>query len=160
MGVVPLPFNKDIICSFLLHLALQGLKYSTINNEVSALVLFAKLNGFDSDLRLDFNIHLTLKALRRILGDCAESKDELFPSELLQIFNQVELSNPSEFTIWTGVLFLYRSLLRKGHVFSGEFDVNLLNRSEVTFTEYGLLISVCRSKTIQCSERTVHIPVC
>lgn len=156
----PLPLDNELISSFLLHLGLSGLKYSSINNEVSALVLFAKLNGADCTLRQDFNIHLTLKALRRILGDAADSKDELFPNELLKIFHQVDLANPLEFTIWTGVLFLYRSLLRKGHVFAGEFDVNLLTRSEVKFTDYGLIISVSRSKTIQCSDRCVQIPVC
>lgn len=159
MRVAPLPLDNELICSFLLHLALNGLKYSTINNEVSALVLLAKLNNIDCSLREDFNVHLTLKALRRIIGDAAESKDELFPNELIRIFNQVDPSNSFEFTVWTGILFLYRSLLRKGHVFAGEFDVNLLKRSEVKFTDYGLLISVSRSKTIQCSERTLLIPV-
>lgn len=157
---MPLPFDYEIISTFLLHLALNGLKYSTINNEVSALVLFGKLNNCDYALRQDLNIQLTLKALRRILGDAAESMDELFPNELIQIFHQVNLTNSNEFTIWTGVLFLYRSLLRKGHIFSGEFDVNLLTRSEVAFTDYGILISVSRSKTIQCAERIVKIPIC
>lgn len=104
MRVRPLPIDYEIICTFLLHLALNGLKYSTINNELSALVLFAKLNNADCAIREDFNVHLTPKALRRILGDSAESKDELFPTELVKIANQVDLSNPEEFTIWTGVL--------------------------------------------------------
>lgn len=160
VAVTPLPLDMDIVSTFLLHMALQGLKYSTINNQVSALILFAKLNDSWCDLRSDFNLQLTLKALRRIIGDSSESKDELFPIELLKIFDQVNLKMDNELCIWTGILFLYRSLLRKGHVFSGEFNENLLKRSEVQFTDYGLLVTVSRSKTIQCSERTVQIPVC
>lgn len=156
----PLPFNSEIVCTFLLHLALQGLKYSTINNEVSALILFGKLNDSPYDLRSDFDVHLTLKALRRILGDCAEAKDELFPSELLKIRAQVNMDVPHELVVWTGILFLYRSLLRKSHVFSGEFDFHLLKRSEVQITEYGLLVTVNRSKTIQFAERKSQIPIC
>lgn len=68
------------MCTFILHLALHGLKYSTINNEVSALVLLGKLNDCPYDLRGDFDIHLTMKALRRILGDETDAKDELFPA--------------------------------------------------------------------------------
>lgn len=160
ISVHPLPLDTEIICTFLLHLALQGLKYSTINNEVSALILYGKIHDTPCDLRADFDVHLTLKALRRLLGDSAIAKEELFPSELLLIKQQVNMDVPTEMMIWTGVLFLYRSLLRKGHVFSGEFDGNLLRRSEIEFTDYGLLISVYRSKTIQFQERRLQIPVC
>lgn len=160
VDVNPIPIDPEIICTFLLHLALQGLKYSTINNEVSALVLLGKLNDSPCDLHGDFNVHLTLKALRRILGDHTDAKDELFPSELLKIKEQVNMDVPHELTVWTGILFLYRSLLRKGHIFSGEFDINLLKRREVEVTVYGLLVSVNRSKTIQFSERNVLIPIC
>lgn len=111
------------------------------------------------DLRSDFDVKLTLKALRRILGDTANAKDELYPRELLKIRDQVNMDVPHELSIWTGILFFYRSLLRKGHVFSEEFDTNLIKRSELEFTDYGLLITVNRSKTIQYAERSFLIPI-
>lgn len=160
VSVIPLKLNPEMVCTFLLHLALQGLKYSTINNEVSALILFGKLNDAPYDLRSNFDVHLTLKALHRILGDSASAKDELFPSELLRIRARVNMDVPHELAVWTGILFLYRFLLRKGHVFTGEFDINLLKRSEVQITNYGLLVTVNRSKTIQFSERKFVIPIC
>lgn len=160
VSVKPIPLDPDVVCTFLLHLALQDLKYSTINNEVSALILFDKLKDSPFDLCGDFDVHLTLKTLRRVLGDSVNAKDELFPCELQKIKEQVNMDVPPELSVWTGILFLYRSLLHKGHIFSGEFDTNLLKRSEVEFTDYGLLISVNPSKTIQFSERKVLIPVC
>lgn len=81
---------------FLLHLALQGLSYSTINNEVSALMMFTKLHGCPVDFRSDFGVKLTLKALRRLLGDYNRSKDELYPADLYKIFAQVDRDNELE----------------------------------------------------------------
>lgn len=158
--VEPLPFNSEIVCTFMLHLALHGLKYTTINNELSALILLGKLNDSPCDLRGEIDVRLTLKALRRILGDMSEAKAELFPNELLKIRDQVNMDVPHELSVWTGILFLYRSLLRKCHVFAGEFDINMLKRSEVEITDYGLLVSVKRSKTIQFAERKTLIPIC
>lgn len=117
----------------------------------------AKLHDTPSDLRNDFDVHLTL---HQLLGDSALGKDELFPSELMQIGLQVNFDVPTELGIWTGIVFLYRSLLRKSHVFSGEFDNHMLKRADIEITEYGLLVSVTSSKTIQCAERKVLIPIC
>lgn len=147
-----LPITCDNVCIFLLHLALQGLCYTTINNEVSALVMFAKLYGCPVDIRSDFGVNLTLKALRRLLGDQSTSKDELYPLDLYKIYTQVDRNNELEWATWVGIVFLYRTLLRKGHVFFGEFNSNLLKRSSVRFTHYGFLVSLRSSKTIQYRE--------
>lgn len=156
----PVPITCDNVCVFLLHLALQGLSYTTINNEVSALVMFSKLYNCPVDIRGDFGVSLTLKALRRLLGDQTLSKDELFPSDLCKIYDQVDRSDVTEWLTWVGIVFLYRTLLRKGHIFSGEFNNNLLKRSNVQFTQYGFMVSVFSSKTIQYRQRCVRIPVC
>lgn len=103
---------------------------------------------------------MTLKALRRLFGDQSTSKDELYPSDLYKIFEQVDKKNELDWATWVGVVFLYRSLLQKGHVFSDEFNNNLLKRSSAHFTNYGFLVTVRNSKTIQYRERVVEIPVC
>lgn len=48
----------------------------------------------------------------------------------------------------------------KRHVFTGEFNINLLKRSDVVSTEYGLLVTVSHSNTIQYNERKFQIPIC
>lgn len=155
-----LPITCDTVCIFLLHLALQGLCYTTINNEVSALVMFAKVYQCPVDIRSDYGVILTLKALRRLLGDQSVAKDELYPSDLYKIYMQVDRSSVNEWLTWVGVVFLYRTLLRKCHVFVGEFNTNLLKRNNVQFTPYEFLVSVYNSKTIQYKERCIKIPVC
>lgn len=144
---------------FLLHLAIQGLTYSSINNQVSALVGFAKHYRQPIDIRGDYELDLTLKSLKRVLGDAQRKKDELFPLELLQMYQFVDRDNYVEESVWLGVVLLYRTMLRKSHIFSGEFDENLLMRSEIEFFDWGVLFKVNRSKTIQYKERIVQIPV-
>lgn len=157
--ISPLPMDYEIVTLFMIHLAISGLSYSTINKKLSALVMFAKLNRQAIDLRADFGVNLTMKALHRIIGDSVRKKDELFPKDLLSMKQHVSFSDFIEESVWLGVIFLYRTLLRKSHIFVGEFNHNLLCRSDIEFTSWGLIVHVTKSKTIQYRERTVDIPL-
>lgn len=151
--------NVHYINLFLLHLAIQGLTYTSINNQVSALVGFAKLYRQPIDIRSDYELDLTLRSLKRLLGDAQARKDELFPAELMKMYRVVDQNDYTQESVWLGIVLLYRTMLRKSHIFSGEFDDNLLMRSEVQFYDWGVLIMVNRSKTIQYKERMLEIPV-
>lgn len=65
----------------------------------------------------------------------------------------VDQTKYMEESVWLVIIFLYRTMLRKSHIFSGEFDDNLLMRSELEFCDWGLLVKVNRSKTIQYKEQ-------
>lgn len=158
--VAPIPMDCEIVALFLLHMAMEGMAYSSINNELSALVNYAKLHRQDISLRKDFGIELTLMALRRILGDSPQGKDEIYPGELIRVQRYVNFSSYAEESIWLGIVFLYRTMLRKCHVFTSEFNDNLLLRQDVTFTEWGIIVKVRHTKTIQYRERELEIPVC
>lgn len=134
--------------------------YSTINNQVSALVTFAKLHGDNIDIRGDYGTVLALKALRRVLGDTTTQKDAIFPQDLLSMSKFVSSENFLQISIWTGLVFLYRSMLRKCHIFVGEFNEHLLKRSDVEFTSFGLVVHVTSTKTIQYRERALDLPIC
>lgn len=103
-----------------MHLALNGHAYSTINNEVSALVV--------NDLRVDFGVKITLLALQRLLGDAPRSKEELYPKELLIMRSCVTFDDFVQESVWLGILILYYSMLRKSHIFMGQFNKNLMQR--------------------------------
>lgn len=158
--VVPIPMDYEIVSLFLLHMAMEGMAYSSINNELSALVTYAKLHRQEISLRKDFGIELTMMALRRILGDASNSKDEIYPGELLRVEQYADMTSYLQESVWLGILFLYRTMLRKCHVFWGETNDNLLRRRNVTFTEWGLVVRVTHTKTIQFRERVLEIPVC
>lgn len=103
------------------------------------------------DLRDDYAIHLTLRGLRQILGDISNPVDPLLPDDLLKIRQFVKFDSMVEWGTWTGVLLAFCSLLRKGHFFSTpDEDHNLLSWAEVKMSQWGLMITISRSKTIQC----------
>lgn len=96
--------------------ALRGLCHTSINNYVSGINLLSKLNG-GKDLREDFGVGLTLQGLRRILGSETKPKDPIMPQDLSKVFQQVNLSDHRELSIWIGVLLCFRTLIRKCHLF-------------------------------------------
>lgn len=146
--VVPIPMDCEIVSLFLLHMAMEGMVYSSINNELSALVTYAKLHRQEIALRKDFGIELTMSALRRILGDTPNSKDEIYPGELLRVKQHVNEQSYLEESTWLGIIFLYRTMLRKCHAFWGETNENLLRRQDITFTDWGIVVKVTHTKTI------------
>lgn len=79
------------MCRFLYEVPGE-LCYASLNNYVSGLYLFSKLNDV-SDLRDDFGVSLMLKGLTRIKGDVGKPKEPLMPEDLQRIFQVVNLSN-------------------------------------------------------------------
>lgn len=152
------PVNPTNVCRFLYEVS-PGLCYGTLNNYVSALNLLSKLND-GMDLRKDFGLHLMLQGLKRIKGDEVNQKDPLLPADLRKIFQQVNLQNHTELSVWTGVLFCFRTLLRKCHVFpSQDLDDHLLCRDDISFEPWGFVASVLTSKTNQFRQRKFESPV-
>lgn len=152
------PIVPHNVCRFLYE-ASSDLCYSSLNNYVSGLNLLSKLND-GCDLRQDFGIHLMLMGLKRLKGDVSKPKEPLLPSDLKKIFQEVNLSDHTERSIWIGVLFCFRTLLRKCHVFSSpDLDVHLLCRENIRFERWGLVAVVPMSKTNQFRQRTFESPV-
>lgn len=157
-GLPYLPIEPLNVCRFLYE-ASNDLCYNSLNNYVSALNLLSKLNN-GCDLRHDFGVHLMLMGLKRIKGDVVKPKDPLMPPDLVKIFQQVNLQDHTELSIWVGVLFCFRTLLRKCHVFpSQDLDAHLLCRRDVLYKDWGFVAIVPTSKTNQFRQRIFESPV-
>lgn len=153
-----IPIVPHNVCRFLYE-ASEDLCYNSLNNYVSGLNLLSKLND-DDDLRQDFGIHLMLMGLKRLKGDTVTPKEPLLPEDLRKIFQQINLENHTDLSIWLGILFCFRTLLRKCHVFtSQDTEVHLLSRHNVKFEPWGLLVLVPTSKTNQFRQKTFEAPV-
>lgn len=154
------PLTSENISRFLVWKS-STVSYVTLNNYVSALNVIGKINDQRVDLREDYVIHLTLRGLRRILGDFSQPMDPLSPSDLIRIRAHVNWSSRKEAAVWTGILLAFRTLLRKSHFFEAtQEDVHLLTKWEVKWTSWGFIIIISRSKTIQFGQRKFEAPVC
>lgn len=158
-GLQYLPVNTLNLCRFMVDCALRGLCYNSINNYASGVNLLSKLNGGE-DLRKEFGVCLTLQGLRRILGSETKAKDPIMPVDLLKIFQQGNLSNHREKSIWIGVLICFRTLVRKCHLFpTHQSNDHLLCRGNVNITEWGFQLNIPTSKTDQFRQRSFMSPV-
>lgn len=158
-GLSCFPINSENTCRFLVWKS-STVSYVTLNNYVSALNVVLKINGSKDDLREDYAVHLTLRGLRRLLGDAATPMDALLPRDLLKIKSQVNFVSMLERAVWVGILLAFRTLLRKSHFFCDEGEsVHLLARSELSWQPWGLKITISRSKTIQYGQRKYECPV-
>ena len=94
------------------------------------------------------------RGLKRILGDKREPMDPLLAADLAKIFQVINLDDELELSVWLAVCLAFRTLLSKGHFFkSQDEDAHLLYVKDVANHDWGILIRVSSSKTIQFSQR-------
>lgn len=157
-GLDYIPVTPLNACRFMYESAGQ-LCYTSINNYLSGLNVLSKLNGGE-DLRKDFGVSLMLKGLQRILGSEVKPKEPLLQCDLVRIFQEVNLADQVELSVWVGVVFCFRSLLRKCHLFpTKDNSDHLLCRHNVQEFDWGLLVVVPTSKTNQFKQWNFESPL-
>lgn len=163
LGVTPLPASPELICLYIAYMA-RSFKYVSIVNYISALRSLHKCYSVEPVSSDNFLVSSTLTGAKRLLGDGQFSSDPLLPRHLYAIYSVLDFRSQQDLVFWTAVVLCFRGLLRKSSVCQG---VNCLCRSDAVFTEWGLLLHIHKSKTIQFKERvhvvpisTVHGPLC
>ena len=155
----PLPANGHQVCRFLVYLA-PKLKYSSINNYLSGLICLHKMFGYDQDFRLDFRVIFTLQGLKRVLGDTTCRKSPILPADLIRMHKLVDIHLDLDLAIWSCVILSFRTLLRKSNLLpSPNTEAHCVKRNDITFTDWGFLVRINSSKTIQFKQRQLEIPV-
>ena len=155
----PLPADPHQICRFLVYLA-HSLKYTSINNYLSAVVTLHKMCGYEHNFRSDFRVIFTLLGLKRVLGDTTCRKSPLLPSDLVGMSKCVDFGDDVERSVWACVVLAFRTLLRKSNLLpSGADSDHCIRRKDITFTDWGMSISVSSSKTIQFKQRSLETAV-
>lgn len=152
--ISPLPCPSSQVAIYIVWLA-RSLKYSSITNYLSALNFFIKSEGFPP---IDFSDHLVRTVLggaKRTLGCVVKRAAPLLPAELLKIFNLMS-EREGHVCARAAILTGFRALLRKCQITDSD---SVLRRTDFQFFQWGMLITVRRSKTIQFSERELLIPV-
>ena len=150
----PLPASLDTVLLYLTFMA-DSFKYVSIINYLSALWSLHKVSGFSHIDPKNFEIHMTLRGIRRTLGDVTTRARPLSVSELLLIYAMLNLRNTEDLALWCAILLCYRGLLRKSNVV--ELGLAILVR-DIQFFSWGVLVRVRRTKTISFRERVLEIP--
>ena len=152
--LTPFPCDAQQVCLYIAYMK-RSLKYVSITNYLSGLNNFLKENRqrpIDYD---DYDVQCCIKGVRRVLGDATKQAAPLLPSQISAMLAMLTES-PGHVCFRAALLTSFRALLRKAHVTQSPAT---LRRRDFKFYDWGMLINVTKSKTIQYAERSLEIPV-
>ena len=133
----------------------RRLSFSSIRNYLSALNNHLKDLGYPPIKYEDYAIKKVLMGVKRIKGDMKKQAAPLLPDKLLQLFSHLTDSY-AHTAVRAAMLVCFRALLRKSHVTVSDVK---LERRDVVFHDWGMMISVSKSKTNQFRDRIHLIPI-
>ena len=151
---IALPASLETILLYLAFLA-EKFKYVSIINYLSAVWVFHKVNGYEHVDPKSFPIVITLRGIRRTLGDVSIQARPVSVTELKMIFSVLDMSVDEDLALWVAILLCFRGSLRKSNVVEEGLAVEV---NDVVVFPWGLLLSVRRTKTISFRERVLTIP--
>ena len=102
-----------------------------------------------------FELQITMRGIRRTLGDVTKQARPLSVEEMLLIHASLDFSNSEDIGFWTALILCFRGLLRKSNVV--EKGLALLV-GDVFFFHWGILVRLRRTKTVSFKERVLEIP--
>ena len=150
----PIPCPSKQVALYISYLT-KTLKYSSIMGYVSALSIHLTSIGEPGVDYKDYKVYAAFRGARRMLGDKAKKAAPILPQHVIAITEQLT-GNPGHVTFRAALLLSFRALLRKQHVTMS--NAHLL-REDITIHDWGMLVRVVKSKTIQYKQRELIIPV-
>ncbi|XP_066298120.1 integrase/recombinase xerD homolog [Branchiostoma lanceolatum] len=159
---VPVPVTTKNLCRYAVFLA-RTLKYNSIVNYLNIVRVLHQEAGLANPLHDNWLLQTTLRGIRRIHGDCVTQKLPITPDILRAMYLQLDFTQAKHVVFWAACLVGFFSFFRKSNLLpktAKTFDpVKHLCRKDFRFFEWGAVITVRWSKTIQFRERTLQIPI-
>ena len=159
----PLPCSGHNMCRYITLLSHSLHSYQSVKNYVHGVRTLHKAYSLDCSFLDSFNVKLVLLSAKKRLGCTPLTKLPITPSILLKVKSLMNLNVPLYSVLWCAFLIAFFAFLRKSNLVppsNSGFDPAMhLARNSILRTDYGLLITFHKSKTVQCRERTITIPV-
>lgn len=150
----PLPASLETVLLYMAFLA-DRVKYSSLGGYLSALWQLHKLAGLPHVDPKTFEIEMTKRGIRRVIGDEVKQAPPATLKDLRLIFATLDMSRSMDVAFWLSVLLCFRGLLRKSNVMEPGMCVR---RRDIMFYQGGISTAIYRTKTIQYRERSLLIP--
>ena len=103
----------------------------------------------------NFEIMVTMRGVKRTLGDVTDQARPATLSDLMAIFSALDMGVMEDLAFWVALLLGFRGLLRKSNILEVDLAVK---RSDVRWESWGVGVVVRRTKTICFKERELFIP--
>lgn len=153
-GFSPLPATECVACLYITHLS-QSCKYNTVVNYLSGLWALHKVYGYTYPDPSSFLIKSTLKGAKHELGGAVTQAPPMTLNMMRRIFLRLNMSVLDDLVYWLMLLAGFRGLLRKSNLCEPNYAVCV---QDVEFFDWGVVLSVRKSKTITFGERVFKAP--
>lgn len=162
LQILPVPATGDNLARYAAFLA-EKLAFSSIQQYLNVIRLLHIENDLPNPLENNWKLHSVLMGIKRIKGNVVKHKEPITPSMLLSIRSFLDLSIVSDAAFWAAALILFFGLLRRSNVLISSFAAFKpachLTRSDFIVYKWGVALTVRWSKTIQCQERVLFVPL-
>ena len=122
------------------------MKYTSIVNYYQAVIFYHNIKGLPVAGWSDKLLSQTIKGIKNSNQYVDNTKDPIRPEYLDIMYRQVDMDSYYCLTIWTMVLFLFKTLLRVSHVVTSPHTLLV---KDIVFTSWGMIVNITSSKTIQ-----------
>ena len=132
-------------CKYISYLS-KFMKYTSIVNYYQAVIFYHNIKGLPVAGWSDKLLSQTFKGIKNSNPYVDNTKDPIRPEHLDLMYRQVDMDSCYYLTIWTMILFLFKTLLRVSHVVSSPHTLVV---KDIVFTSWGMIVNITSSKTIQ-----------
>lgn len=161
-GYVPVPVTSRVLCRYTAFLA-ERLRFSSIVQYLNIIRLLHVEHGLSNPLLDNWSLKSLLLGIKRVNGARVCHKEPVTPNLLLQMRGLLNLSNTKDACFWASALVAFFGLFRRSNVFTPSITAFVagkhLGRSDIRVIDNRLEIIVRWSKTIQCQERELRVPL-
>ena len=114
------------------------MRYSSVINYYQTVIFYHNVRGSQVTSWTDPMLSQTVKGIK-IMETTPEDVKDPMTEKHLSMFSNVKVKNEFSVLMWTMIIFLFRTLLRVGHVV---VLPHTLRRRDVKFFKWGAMVSV------------------
>ena len=156
------PISVQSISLYIAYLVSQKCAYGTILNDLSSLKHAHKFAWYELTWSSDYHFQLLLRGVKRFLGQAVSRKSAITPSILHAAWDSFDFSIPLHAAMWALFLVAFFTFLRKSNMVpdnTRQISAKVITRAHLVFTSSGANIHVSATKTIQCQQRSLVLPI-
>ena len=141
----PFGCTSSQACKYVAFLS-NSMRYSSVIKYYQTVIFYHNVRGSPVTNWTDPMLSQTVKGIKNLETTPEDVKDPVTEKHLIKMFSNVKVKNEFCVIIWTMIIFLFRTLLRVGHVV---VSPHTLRRRDVKFFKWGPMVTVNSSKTKQ-----------
>lgn len=154
--------SEEVLCLYAQFLS-RAITIGAIRNYLNGVRLFHLFQGVDYPHHLSFPLKLTINGLAKLSAHTPRQAQAITVTILQRVFHVLNDDNPLEWVIYCAALFSFFLLARLSNILpnsAASFDSSRdLCRRNIQFIDSYIAVIFNWTKTIQCRERRLVIPM-